>query len=56
MTSFQELADPKNSITEKGSVSVELFDCFYRNSYITVYFIVILLNQYTAIKMSFIFP
>lgn len=28
MTSFQELADPKNSITEKGSVSVELFDCF----------------------------
>lgn len=56
MTSFLKLADPNNSITEKGSVSVEVFDCFHRNSYITVYFIVILLNQYAAIKMSLIFP
>lgn len=56
MNSFLELADPTNSITEKGSVSVEVFDYFYRNSYITVYFIVKLLNQYTTIKMSLIFP
>lgn len=45
MTNFLKLGDPKTSITEKGFVSFEVFDCFCRNSYIIVYFIVILVNQ-----------
>jgi len=42
MTSFLKLADPIDHITEKGSVCAGIFDCFYRNSYTTVDFIVIL--------------
>lgn len=52
MTSLLKVADPNNRITDKGSVYAGIFDCFYRNSYITVHFIVILLNQYAAIKMA----
>lgn len=53
--SFLKLADPHNCIPEKGFVYVGIFDYFYTNSYITVHFIVILLNKYAAIKMASIF-
>lgn len=52
---FLKLANPNNCTTEKGFVYAGIFDCFYTNSYITLYFIVILLNKYVAIKMASIF-
>lgn len=55
VTRFLKLAGPNNHVREKGSVYAGIFDCFYRNSCITVHFIVILLNQYAAIKMASIF-
>lgn len=53
--SFLKLADPNNCIMEKGFVYAGIFDCFYTNGYISVHFIVKLLNKYAAIKMASIF-